>query len=182
MYAIRRPTRVTRLVYFSGTGIDPAWHEEYHRNREERLSRADRDRLLRLSEQRRFARGSELRRINEERTTLCSKTEYYDADQLDEIPVYDRFPINYTQNSVLGAEVNRTEQTGELEAQVAHIKAPTFVLDGEADPRPRWARAQIAELIPDSHHVTIPHSGHEPWFEQPDATRKALRELLTETV
>ena len=50
MYAIRHPKRVSRLVYLSGTGIDPAWHGEYRRNREAKLSPRDRERLRRLNE------------------------------------------------------------------------------------------------------------------------------------
>ena len=80
------------------------------------------------------------------------------------------------------SEENRLEETGELRAQVAAIEAPTLVLDSEADPRPRWARSQIAELLPNGHHVTIARAGHEPWIEQPDATRCALRDFLAARV
>ena len=178
MYAIRHPERACRLVYMSGTGIDPAWHDEYRRNREATLSRIDRERLRRLNERRETASATELARINDERSALLARTEYYDAAQISEMPRYDRFPTNFALNAALGAEENRLEETGELRAQVAAIEAPTLVLDGEADPRPRWARAQIAGLLPNSHHVTIARAGHEPWIEQPTATRNPLREFL----
>jgi len=181
MYAARHPEQVSRLVYFSGTGIDPAWHQEYRRNREAKLSPVDRRRFLYLNERRKVTKGNELDRINDERATLLEKTEYCDFDQLNEVPRLDRFPINYAQNAILGDEANVLEETGELSEQVERIEVPTLVLDGEADPRPRWARAQIAELVPNSRHVTIPRSGHEPWVEQPQATRSALREFLEET-
>ena len=37
LYAIQYPERPARLAYLSGTGIDPAWHQEYHRNRDAKL-------------------------------------------------------------------------------------------------------------------------------------------------
>ena len=95
------------------------------------------------------------------------------------MPRYDRFPINFALNAALSAEENRLEETGELRAQVAEVTVPTLVVDGEADPRPRWARAQIAELLPNGRHVTVARAGHEPWIEQPGATRQALREFLS---
>ena len=82
----------------------------------------------------------------------------------------------------MNAELKLMEETGELPAQVRRIMAPTLILDGEADPRPRWARAHVAQLIPDSRHVTVPRAGHEPWIEQPEATARALREFLSETI
>ena len=52
LYAIQYPERTARLVYMSGTGIDPAWHQEYRRNREAKLLPADRQRLRLLKQQR----------------------------------------------------------------------------------------------------------------------------------
>ena len=145
MYAIRRPERVSRLVYLSGTGIDPAWHGEYRRNREAKLSPSDRERLRRLNERRRTASATELARINSERSGLLALTEYYDVTHVEEIPRYDRFPVNFTLNAVLGAEENRLEETGELGAQIPRVEVPTLVMDGAGDPRPQWARAQTPE-------------------------------------
>ena len=94
------------------------------------------------------------------------------------VPRLDCFPINHSLNSALNAELSRLEETGELRSKVSRIRAPTLVLDGEGDPRPRWARAHVAQLIPNSRHVTIARAGHEPWVEQPEATAKALRDFL----
>ena len=179
MYALRHPERVAHLVYLSGTGIDPAWHAEYRRNRAAKLSPSDRERLRRLDERRAIASETDLERINHERSELLARTEYFDVTQLNQIPRYDRFPVNFALNATLGAESNRLEESGELRAQVAELAVPTLVLDGEADARPRWARAQLAELLPNSRHVTIARAGHEPWIEQPEAMRQALREFLT---
>ncbi|MCY3603047.1 MAG: alpha/beta fold hydrolase [Chloroflexi bacterium] len=178
LYAVRYPERTERLVYISGTGIDPAWHHDYRRAREAKLQTAECDRLRSLEEARTVATGAELDRINAERATLLEATEYYDATRFEQLPRYDRFPVNYALNAALNAQMNGLEESGVLPTQIARIAAPTLVLDGEADPRPRWARAQVAELIPNARHLTIEGAGHDPWVEQPEATARALREFL----
>ncbi len=182
LYAIERPRRISRLAYISGTGIDPAWHQEYRRNREAKMPADKRKRFRYLNERRHTASGAERACINQERSALLAATEYYDVTALDAVPRYDRFPINYTLNAAINDELNHMEEMGELPAQVRRLTVPTLVLDGAADPRPRWARANIAQLIPDSRHVTVPRAGHEPWIEQPEATAHALREFLSETI
>ena len=179
IYAIRHPERVTGLIHISGTGVDPGWHAEYRRNRAAKLSPSDRERLRRLDKRRAIASEPDLARINTERSELLARTEYFDVTQVKQIPRHDRFPVNFALNAALGAEANRLEETGELRAQVRRTAVLTLVLDGEGDPRPQWARAQLAALLPAGGHVTIARAGHEPWIEQPEATRQALREFLT---
>lgn len=181
LYAIQYPNRTQRLAYVSGTGIDPAWHQEYRRNREGKLLPPERDRLRNLEQHRITATGADLDAINAERAILLEATEYYDATALAELPRHDRFPVNYALNAALNAEMSRLEEAGELPGQASRVAAPTLVLDGEADPRPRWARAQVASLIPNSRHVTIARAGHDPWVEQPEATARVLHDFLRET-
>ena len=182
MYAIQYPERTERLVYVSGTGIDPAWHQEYRRNREAKLLPAELKRFRFLNQRGLTASGDELKRINEERSQLLARTEYFDVTCLNEVPRYDCFPINYSLNSVLCAEMNHIEETGTLRLNVARVRVPTLVLDGVGDPRPRWARANLAQLIPNSRHVTIARAGHEPWVEQPEAAALVLRDFLMDSI
>lgn len=176
--AMQYPERTARLVYMSGTGIDPAWHQAYRRNREAKLLPADRERLRQLNEERLTATGKELERVEDEASSLLSRTELYDVRRLGDVSRYDRFPINYSLNEALCAEMKQIEEAGTLGSRVSQIRAPTLVLDGEGDPRPRWARTQLAELIPTSRHTTIAGAGHEPWIEQPEATARVLRNFL----
>ena len=104
MYAIQYPERTARLVYMSGTGIDPAWHQEYRRNREAKLLPAERQRFRLLNTQRLTARGEELERIEEEESSLRGRTELYDVTRLNDVARFDRFPINHSLNSALNAE------------------------------------------------------------------------------
>ena len=178
LYAIRYPERTARLVYMSGTGIDPAWHQAYRRNREAKLLPADRERLRLLNEERLTATVEELERIEDEASCLLGRTELYDVRRLSDVSRYDRFPINYSLNEALCAEMKQIEDAAGLDSRVSQVRSPTLVLDGEGDPRPRWARAQLAQLIPGSGHTTIAGAGHEPWVEQLEATARVLREFL----
>ena len=178
LYAIEFPERTARLGYVSGTGIDPAWHQAYRRNREAKLLDADRERLRLLNGELLTATGEELERIQEEMSLLLGRSELFDVRRVGAVSRYDRFPINYSLNEALCAEMKRMEDAGGLDSRISQVRAPTLVLDGEGDPRPRWARAQLAELIPTSRHATIAGAGHEPWIEQPEATARVLREFL----
>ncbi len=182
LYAMQYPEHTARLVYMSGTGIDPAWHQAYRRNREAKLLPADRERLRLLNEELLTATGEELERIQEEKSSLLGRTELYDVRRIRVVPRYDRYPVNYPLNEALCAEMKRIEGAGGLGSRVSQIRAPTLVLDGEGDPRPRWARAQLARLIPTSRHATIAGAGHEPWIEQPEATARVLRDFLVDSV
>ena len=182
LYAMQYPERTARLVYMSGTGIDPAWHQDYRRNREAKLLPADRERLRLLNEELLTATGEELERIQEEKSLLLGRTELFDVRRVGAVSRYDRFPINYPLNEALCAEMRQMEDAGHLSSQVARVRTPTLVLDGEGDPRPRWARAQLAQLIPTSRHTTIAGAGHEPWIEQPEDTARVLRDFLVESV
>lgn len=182
LYAVEYPERTARLVHMSGTGIDPAWHQAYRRNREAKLLPADRERLRLLNEELLTATGEELARIENEKSSLLGRTELYDVRRVSDVSRYDRFPINYSLNEALCAEMRQIEHAGRLSSQVARVRAPTLVLDGEGDPRPRWARAQLAQLIPNSRHTTIAGAGHEPWIEQPEDTARFLRDFLVDPV
>ncbi|GAH31544.1 unnamed protein product, partial [marine sediment metagenome] len=49
-YAIKYMPRTKAFIYISGTGIDPHWKEQYHRNRESLLTPRELEMLKRLEE------------------------------------------------------------------------------------------------------------------------------------
>ena len=167
-------------MLISGTGIDPAWHADYRRTREAGLSPRERDRLRRLEENLAHATGPARARMERERSRLLARADYVDARPVDELPHPDRFPVNSALNERLNAELARMEEAGGLPSQIARVAVPTLLVDGAGDPRPRWARAQMARLIPASRHATIAGAGHYPWVEQPDALAGILRTFLDE--
>ena len=59
------------------------------------------------------------------------------------------------------------------------ITCPTLLLSGEQDSwSPPARHAEMASIIPHSHLVTIPDSGHMAPMEQPEAVAQAMREWL----
>lgn len=64
-------------------------------------------------------------------------------------------------------------------ARLGAIRCPTLVTAAEDDVliRPRVSRA-LAEAIPGAEFVTIPHAGHVPFWEQPDAFNRLCLEFL----
>jgi pimeloyl-ACP methyl ester carboxylesterase len=64
-------------------------------------------------------------------------------------------------------------------AQIAGIKAPTLVLDGEHDEIIRQDHVrQLAKLIPNAKLVLIPEASHFALFQQPAAFNAAVLEFL----
>jgi proline iminopeptidase len=55
---------------------------------------------------------------------------------------------------------------------------PTLILEGAADPRPRWAVDSLAAALPDVTRVALPGVGHIPWLEAPEPALAALRGFL----
>jgi 3-oxoadipate enol-lactonase len=62
--------------------------------------------------------------------------------------------------------------------ELATITCPTLVIVGELD-QPFLAPSRaMAEAIPDARLAVIPHAGHSPQFENPEAWISALKEFL----
>ena len=62
---------------------------------------------------------------------------------------------------------------------LAWIKCPTLVLSGDQDNTiPNALSMEMASNIPDAKLVILPHCGHMPQPEQPEATAAALAEWL----
>ena len=57
-YAAQYPHHTTAVVYVSGTGIDPRWHDDYRRNRLVSLGDAERQEFQRLRACRERASGA----------------------------------------------------------------------------------------------------------------------------
>jgi pimeloyl-ACP methyl ester carboxylesterase len=60
------------------------------------------------------------------------------------------------------------------------IRVPTLVLVGDRDPLTPPIRArEMADALPDTSLVIVPHCGHASTLEQPDAVNAALMDWLT---
>jgi 3-oxoadipate enol-lactonase len=79
--------------------------------------------------------------------------------------------------AALGAMRERPDSTMLL----GKIRVPTLVIGGEEDEiSSPEVMAAMAEKIPDSRHVTLPHAGHLSNLEAPDGFNSVLRKFLAE--
>ena len=162
-YALAHPDRVSSLVYVSGTGLGHDWHEEYRRNRAERL-------------------GGDVPESTGRDAAVWSWT----ADFAD--PATARwwaeglatpwFGVNEEANAALNAE-SRTWDEQELVARCRELDVPTLIVDGAADVRPRWSVDSLADALPDVARVVLPGAGHVPWVESPGSFGWAVLAHLT---
>ena len=167
------------LLSLSGTGVDDNWHEEYHRNREARLSPKERERLQYLDRSE-TPIGAELDAVRKERLALLARTELFDPSLVERAPKYDAFPINYDQNAMMGKPREGLSGLEEFVARVSELRMPALIVYGEGDPRPQWTNTQLATMLPDGRFVEVPRAGHDIWVERPERLRSILRRFIGE--
>lgn len=174
-YTLRHPSRVSRLIYIGGTGLNwNDWRVPYHEEELRRLPVEERERYLALK--------SRVRSPEEERefAIVNRMTNYYDratARVLAERHHDDRFAANLAANRLIGEEIKRWDE----EAMVARCRllhVPTLVVHGEGDPRPLAALDTLIRALPDVRVELIARAGHEPWLENPESMRQTLRGFL----
>jgi len=180
-YCLQHPDRARALIYISGTGIDPAWHAEYHANQAALLTPEEQQRLAWLTKQIARAEGVERSALDRERCEISWSTDIADrrrAHELARTLFMEGLEVNHEVNQVLGKDARRFAESEEIRGRLAALRLPALIVHGEADPRPAWAAVKLAELLP---HVTLrilPAVGHLPWLERPELLREALRSFL----
>jgi proline iminopeptidase len=180
-YCLEHPERAQALIYVSGTGIDPGWHAAYRASRSARLGPERLRRFSELSEQIKRSAGEEKAAAESAYAELATSTDLADpggAAQIVRTLWGDGLSVNREVNRILGADAARIIEAEAIRAQVAGLLTPTLIVHGEADPRPLWSVRALAELLPNARLVAIPEAGHYPWFEQPAAFRRILRDSL----
>lgn len=173
-YALRYPQRTRALIYVSGTGTGRAWREAYRRNREQRLLGADL--LDRWSTLLLATRNEDEDR---EYCLLTWMTDFIDPVQgrrHAEHLLEDGFLPSFDVNRALSAELANMDEQHVL-ARCATLSLPALVVHGADDPRPASAVDSLVAALPDAGLAIIPHAGHLPWLEQPEAMRAVVREF-----
>ncbi len=180
-YSLAHPDRVSGLMYLagyrSGVGSPDACRLAYDRACEAKMTPHELERELYLNERRKVATGEELEAIHRERKEINDKTNLFDPKGPFKFPATDAFPINYEANA-LGGTSHKTVYSPEWMEGLLRLNVPALVLHPAGDPRPRWDSEALARIIR-AKFVVLEKAGHDPWIEQPEALRAALREFLT---
>lgn len=181
-YCLEHPDRTVGLIYLSGTGVDAAWHAEYHRNQAALLGFEGRRQLTGLKARLPLTEGAEFAAVSRTLCDLVYATDIADRARARELVgslFIDDLQPNYEVNSLLGKDGKRFAESGAIPKRLAALRVPALVVHGEADPRPVWAARKLAGLMPNASLRTLPATGHFPWLEQPGPFRETLRSFLT---
>jgi proline iminopeptidase len=176
-YALAYPDRVSRLIYISGTGIDPddTWRAAFHHNVAQRTG-SDEARLRELRSRNRTPAE------DREYAILQWSADFVDpatARQHAERMATPWFGINWQCASSINAETRRYLQDHDVPARCRDLIVPTLIIDGDLDERPRPAVDSLEQALPDVQRVTLAGAGHMPWIEEPAGFRQAIAAFLT---
>lgn len=179
LYALEHPDRVSRLVYVSGTGIDPGspWRDSYELNLRQGLSDdLDRWEALRNRD-----------RTDEEDRELCVlqwSVDFADRDRHRAREHAERmatpwFGVNFECNGTIGAEAKLLLASANLQERCRSLHVPTLIVDGTEDVRPRWSVDSLERALPSVARVALTGAGHLPWVEDPSRFRHTVSAFLT---
>jgi proline iminopeptidase len=171
-YTLEYPDRVSRLIYVSGTGIDPesTWRPTFSHNAHQRVG----EHTPRLAELRNRDRTADEDR---EFAVLQWSAEFADPTTALRHAEHLATPwlgINDECSATINAEIKRYLQDNDVAALCHAIEVPTLIVDGDRDPRPRWSVDSLHRALREVRRVTIAGAGHLPWVEDPDGFRTAV--------
>lgn len=181
-YGLFRPHQTRGIGYIAGTGIDPAWHEAYHQEARRRFTDDEHADLQQRKQQYRQARGTERYALFHEYAELLWASDVADKHRASVLLtglVDSPWLPNEDANRVLGHDAARLMETPEMRERLHNVPIPTWILHGEADPRPIRHAQQLAALLPKAQFVPLADCGHIPWAEQPEAFQESIRQFIS---
>ncbi len=180
-YTTKHTSRVEALIYISGTGIDPHWKEEYHRNRESLLATDELEKLGQLQEKQRISSIGQQYRVKKETQELIRKTDVYDISKIAFLPTFEEHPTNDEVNQTVGADWESLINDKGYTEHISSISIPSLLIHGKEDPRPLESVTSLSQRLPNSQSKILEKVGHYPWIEKPGLTRKILRDFIGES-
>jgi proline iminopeptidase len=174
-FCLAHPDKVAALLLMCGPFVGD-WRKADRAERDRRMTAAQRDRYRELDKL-----SSRTEAEETELLVLAWFTDHADPDRgwaLASQSASQRRPVNWSMNRDLGAENRADPLDGHLDQLRARLPAQTEILGGSRDPRPLAALASLGERL--GVPVTaIDGAGHEPWHDQPEAVRMAIRRFVT---
>jgi len=181
-YTIKYMPKVKALIYISGTGIDPNWKEEYHRNREALLTPEELEKLRQLEKKQKISSINQQYRIKKEIKELFRKTDVYDLSKITSLPTFEEYPTNDEVNQTVGANWENLINDKGYTEQISSISIPSLLIHGKEDPRPLESARSLSQRLPNSQFKILEKVGHYSWIEKPELTRKILRDFIRENI
>ncbi len=176
-YALVHPDRVSRLVYVSGTGIDPesTWRPAFHATTD-RHARAHSPRWQELAgRDRTLAEDREFAILQWTADFVDPRTARKHAERL----ATPWLGIGYECAGSINAEIRQYLRDTEVAALCRALTVPTLIVDGDRDIRPRSAVDSLERALPRVRRATLAGAGHLPWVEDPAGFRRVVADFLT---
>jgi len=180
-YAIRHPDRVSRLILMNPAPVSAADFAQFRQAYRERLGPGY-DRL------RAIAGTEEYKRGDPEAVAAYYAIHFKPAleRQADVDTIVARIKASATAAGVLKARAIEDRLDDEtwlsngydLLPKARALRVPTLVIYGDHDLIPKVTVEHIADAIPGARLVTLPHCGHFPYLECPDATRRTIDDFF----
>lgn len=96
---------------------------------------------------------------------------------LERLPTFD-YPANMEVNAQVNASWKQYIQDPNLLRDFSNLKIPALFLYGEADIRPSWPVAQLANLMPNGRFQSIPGAQHYIWLTHAKQLKRYLRDFI----
>jgi len=180
-YAVAHPTRVRALILVGSAGAGPGLGKQMSEKLKARLTRLDIDSSLYWSRQISDPRLSAealvaMKRLNTyaymyDRRLVSERMKYYTAAEL-----------RSSTGSLMASDLSRIGFDLRKDLwRIGHdpkLRPSVSIFYGEADAIGEVSAPQISAAFPSAAVHVIPHSGHYPWIEAPDAFYRELKGFI----
>jgi proline iminopeptidase len=179
-YSSKYNSRVRALIYISGTGINPAWHDDYLVNRLNKMSGDEREEYNYLRSIINTLNDEDRERTRSRIRELSLRTDLFNKNNYDRLPRTDGHFVNNEVNQKVGSDWNEYMKKKEFKEGLSLITVPSLFVHGEEDPRPFKYVYELANILSNSEFRLIPKAGHYPWIDNPTTFREQIQEFLTQ--
>lgn len=178
-YATKYPTKLKALLYIAGTGIDPAWHIDYRKNRLNRMTSTDRAEYLHLRSAIEKMQDEEREHTKNRLRALSLKADLFNHNNFSKLPHMDEPFVNSEVNQEVGAQCETYFSSERFKQAISLNSFPALFIHGAADPRPYRYVEELAANFQKGEFALIPDAGHYPWLDNATILGKHIKAFLS---